>query len=151
MCSSDLTDFNRLRVRIQTDGTMTPREALEESIMIMLKQMRAILDLQEEERMIPPASLTPEVAEEASTEEAAPAASEDATDLLKTRVESLDLSTRTANALAEANIRTIGGLVKKSSEDLLALDGIGDKGVDEIQEALGGLGTSLKEIGRAHV
>jgi DNA-directed RNA polymerase subunit alpha len=135
----DRTDFNRLRVTIETDGTTSPREALEQSIMIMLKQMRAILDLQEEERMM--ASVSADQEEESSEEESA----ESETDLLKTRVETLDLSTRTSNALSEANIRTLGGLVKKTEDDLLALDGIGAKGVDEIKEAIEARGASLKE------
>jgi len=135
----DRTDHNRLRIKIETDGTTTPREALEQSIMIMLKQMRSILDLQEEESMIPP------VLENTETDDAASEESESESDLLKTRIEMLELSTRTANALSEANIRTVGGLVKKTESDILALDGIGGKGVDEVISALAAMSLALKE------
>jgi DNA-directed RNA polymerase subunit alpha len=67
------------------------------------------------------------------------------TDILKTRIETLDLTTRTQNALTEANIRTVGGLVRKKKDDILSLDGIGPKGVDEIVEIIGKLGLALKE------
>ena len=65
-------------------------------------------------------------------------------DLLKTRVESLDVSTRTHNALAEANIRTVGGLVKKTMDELLELPGLGQKAVEEIVEALQAMDLDLK-------
>lgn len=138
----DRTDHNLLRMKIETDGTITPREALEQSIMIMLKQMRSILDLQEEESMMAPVLGNAETpsADDTSSEETASEA-----DLLKTRIEMLDLSTRTANALSEANIRTVGGLVKKTSEDILALDGIGGKGVEEVVAALAAMNLALKE------
>jgi DNA-directed RNA polymerase subunit alpha len=66
------------------------------------------------------------------------------TEFLKTRIDSLDLSSRTQNALTDANIRTVGGLVRKSEEDLLALDGLGEKGIQEIKRALSNFGVTLK-------
>jgi DNA-directed RNA polymerase subunit alpha len=138
----DRTDHNLLRMKIETDGTLTPREALEQSIMIMLKQMRSILDLQEEESMMAPVLGN---AETALTNDTASEETESEADLLKTRIEMLDLSTRTANALSEANIRTVGGLVKKTQEDILALDGIGGKGVEEVVAALTAMNLALKE------
>lgn len=66
------------------------------------------------------------------------------TDILKTRIDTLNLSTRTLNALAGANIRTIGGIARKKKEDLLEIEGIGDKGIQEIKKVLGGYGITLK-------
>lgn len=132
----DRTDYNRLRVFIETDGTVTAREALEKSIEIMVHQLKAIIGFQEPEM---PSESHAEVPV-AEVEEV-----ENETDALKTRVETLDLTSRTANALTEANIRTVGGLVRKRKDDILALDGIGPKGVDEIVEVLGKLGVALKE------
>ena len=57
-------------------------------------------------------------------------------EVLKTRIENLNLSNRTLAALEEANIRTIGGLVRKKKDDILALDGIGPKGLEEIEDLL---------------
>lgn len=137
------TDFNRVRLFIETDGTLTPREALEQSIQIMISQLRAIVGFKENALEEEPASVEA-AAEEASAP--APEQPEKATDteFLKTRIESLDLSTRTMNALTEANIRTVGGLVRKKEEDILALPGLGSKGIQEIKRALSNFGVTLK-------
>ena len=131
----DRTDYNRLRVSIETDGTFTPREALEKAIEIMVHQLSAVIGFQEKYS----ASTTPTV------EVTAEVSSEPSSDILKTRIETLDLSTRTAQALEEASIRTVGGLVRKSKDDILALDGIGPKGLEEITELLQKMGLSLTE------
>jgi DNA-directed RNA polymerase subunit alpha len=65
-------------------------------------------------------------------------------DILKTRIEDLNLSVRTQKALSAASIRTIGGLTKKKEDDLLSIAGLGQKGVDEIKKALNNYGITLK-------
>jgi len=141
----DRTDHNRLRMMIETDGSMTPREALEESIKIMMEQFRTILDLPEETSSMDATAPENNASLEATSDnDDQPEQAPDMSDVLKTRIESLELSTRTANALAEANIRTIGGLVKKDEDDLLTLEGIGNKGVTEIVDALTKLDVALK-------
>ena len=67
------------------------------------------------------------------------------TDILKTRIDTLDLSTRTLNSLMGANIRTIGGVARKKREDLLEIEGIGEKGIQEIKKVLSNYGITLKE------
>lgn len=126
----DRTDFNRLRIMIETDGTLTPREALEHSIGVMIQQLKAVVGFKEDD------PVTPEQEEEMGAETRE--------DVMKTRVESLGLSTRTANALTTAGIRTIGGLVRKSAEDLLSVEGIGEKAIDELRQALAKYGVTLK-------
>lgn len=134
----DRTDFNRLRIAIETDGTLTPREALERSISIMIQQLKAVVGFREEEEVSP--------VETADSKVVAEEMEEDNEDVMKTRVESLDgLSTRTANALVNASIRTVGGLSRKTEDDILALEGIGAAGVKEVVDALKALGVSLKE------
>ena len=132
----DRTDFNRLRMFIETNGTLSPREALERSIETMIHQLKAVIGFQEKEIDMP----APAEAEEASEE-----ASDAPEDVNKTRVETLDLSARVANALDAASIRTVGGLVKKSAKELTDLDGLGAKGVEEIEASLKKLGVALKE------
>jgi len=65
-------------------------------------------------------------------------------EILKTRIEALQLSQRTQNALNNANIRTVGGLARKSEEDILDIDGLGTKGVQEIKKVLTDLGINLR-------
>jgi len=137
----DRTDFNRLKISIETDGTLTPRAALERSIEIMIHQLKAIVGFREEE-MLPSEPVT---VEEVGEELANDTTSTVDTEFLKTRVENLNLSARTQNALASANIRTIGGLVRKTEEDLLAIDGLGEKGLQEIKRALSNFGVTLKQ------
>ncbi|PIR85524.1 DNA-directed RNA polymerase subunit alpha [Candidatus Kaiserbacteria bacterium CG10_big_fil_rev_8_21_14_0_10_45_20] len=132
----DRTDFNRLRIAIETDGTISPKEALEQSISIMIQQLKSIVGFREDEPVVEPE------AEQQISEEAAKEITEDA---MKLRVESLNgISTRTANALVTASIRTVGGLVRKSESDILALEGLGERGLKEVQDALKALGLSLK-------
>ncbi len=133
----DRTDFNRLRIFVETDGTLTPREAFEKSIEIMINQLKAIIGFKEEEIAIP--EVEEEVAEEKAEEK-----KEIDTEFLKTRIDSLDLSPRTINALSNANIRTVGGLARKKEEDVLGIEGLGTKGLQEIKRALSNFGIILK-------
>ncbi len=134
----DRTDFNKLKFYIKTDGTVSPRDAFEKSIEIMITQLKAIIGFKDSEPEITSSSShTPSAEESAENKEALD-------DALKTRIESIDLSQRTANALVNANIRTVGGLIRKREKDILELDGLGSKGVEEIKVALETLGLSLK-------
>lgn len=133
------TDYNKLIITIETNGDISPREALESSIAIMINQLKAIVGFKEDIEEFNYAEEAEEV--EVETPEKSTDGEEDA---LKTRVEDLSLSSRTQNALAEASIRTIGGLSRKKEEDLLALPGLGEKGVQEIRRALSNFGIVLK-------
>tara|TARA_B100000745_G_scaffold300012_1_gene252406 strand:- start:400 stop:1368 length:969 start_codon:yes stop_codon:yes gene_type:complete len=134
----DRTDYNRLRIMIETDGTLTPKEALEQSIEVMIHQLKSVIGFQDTE---PEVAQTPEV----ESEEAGNGEAEIDPDVLKTRIETLDLTPRTLAALEEASIRTVGGLVRKKKDDILALEGIGPKGVDEIEVLLKEMGATLSE------
>ena len=134
----DRTDFNRLRILIETDGTLAPREALETAITTMIHQLKAVVGFKEEEAA-----------------EAAPSASEARTgtfekmqqldaEVLKTRVSELNLPQRVEQALDNASIRTVGGLVRKREDDLLAIEGLGQKGMQDIKRALSNLGLTLR-------
>lgn len=128
----DRTDFNRLRITIETDGTLSPREALERSIAVMIQQLKSIVGFSEEAPLVDGTSSDP--AMDSRRE-----------DVLKSKIESLEgLSTRTANALVHASIRTVGGLVRKTEADILGFEGIGAAGIKEIKESLHMLGLSLK-------
>ena len=135
----DRTDYNRLKITIETDGTLAPRSALENAIEVMIHQLKAIVGFKEEELI----HEEPKV--ELSDEEKGEEGSEMDTEFLKTRIDSLDLSARTQNALTSANIRTVGGLVRKKEEDLLEIDGLGEKGLQEIKRALSNFGVTLKQ------
>ena len=143
----DNTNYNRLRVLIETDGTLTPREAFHRSIEIMINQLKAVIDFKEPEEIKESAheAAGHDAGKEKKSEKEGEKRADDFTDVLKTRTDSLDLSTRTLNALTAANIRTLGGLARKKREDLLEVEGIGEKGISEIKKVLGKFGLNLKE------
>jgi DNA-directed RNA polymerase subunit alpha len=130
----DRTDFNRLRLLIETNGTIAPREALERSIEIMIHQLKAVVGFQEGQEE-----------EQVSSSVSAASSSEEAgKDSTKTKVEDLGLSSRITGALADAGIKTAAGLTRKTASALKELDGVGDKAVEEIEAALESIGLSLK-------
>jgi DNA-directed RNA polymerase subunit alpha len=138
----DRTDYNRLRISIETDGTIEPREALEKSINILMRQLEALVF--SESKKIAEVPIKEEMPSQAESVEKEGIQEEGADDPLKVRIDDLGLSRRTFNALEGAGIRTVGGLVKKSRQDLLELSGIGEKAVSEIENALRGLNIELK-------
>lgn len=132
----DRTDFNRLRVTIETDGTISAREALEKSIETMIHQLRAIVGFKEEE-------VVEEVVEEETMGGRKMEKEADA-EMLKTRITELNMPQRVEQALDAASIRTVGGLVRKREDDLLAIEGLGQKGLQDIKRALSNLGLTLR-------
>lgn len=129
----DRTDFNKLILHIETDGTVSPREALERSIYIMIEQLKAIVGFKEEVE-----NEKPKKTEVDDTER------EEETDALKTKIEDLGLSVRIQKALANASIRTVGGLGRKRESDVKEIEGLGEKGLQEIKKVLEDYGLSLK-------
>ncbi|MEK7658734.1 MAG: DNA-directed RNA polymerase subunit alpha [Patescibacteria group bacterium] len=124
----DRTDFNKLNLEIETDGTITPEEAFFDACDLLIKHFNIIFEgkaVKEKKE---------EKAEEAKEE----------SDVTKSSVEDLKFSTRTLNALMDNNIKTIGGLIRKNEKSLLELDGMGDKAISEIKRKLKKLGFELK-------
>src|SRR3989338_2589053 len=130
----DRTDFNRLRVSLQTDGTISPKEAFESAINIMIKQLKAISGWKESE--IEEGKEISQLKNAVPSEKEAPE---------KVKIEDLNLSPRISGVLKEAGIKTIGGLIKKKEENLLKIEGLGKKALEEIKKSLGNLRLSLKE------
>ncbi len=124
----DRTDFNRLRILIETNGTIAPREALEQSIETMIHQLKSVIGFQEREP----------VASESN------AKAEGASDATKVKVADLELSPRIISALEGAGIKSVAGLARKTATALMELDGIGEKAIAEISVALAGHGLTLK-------
>jgi len=141
----DRTDYNRLRISVETDGSVTPAEAVEKSIETMIHHLKAIVGFQEKEevKIESAPGKKKEKEEEEEGEERKEIEGGDK-EVLKTRVQDLELSARTLNALETAGIRTLGGLAKKKESDLMEIEGAGKKVVQEIKRALGNYGLILK-------
>ncbi len=125
----DRTDFNRLRILIETNGTIAPREALETSIETMIHQLKAVIGFQEE-TMAPSSA---KVEGEALTTSAS-----------KIKIADLGLTPRVTASIEGAGIKSAAGLARKTASALSELDGIGEKAIEEISEALAGHGLTLK-------
>ncbi len=122
----DRTDFNRLRISIETDGTISPREALKTAIAIMKAQLENLETFSDEEEEPKEAIQKEDMAEEGG-------------------FENLKISSRAKNALLSAGIKSPEELAQKSATDLMGLEGVGEKAVTEIKKALTKLGLELKE------
>jgi DNA-directed RNA polymerase subunit alpha len=123
-------------------GDKTNHNRLRRSIVIMVEQLQSIVGF-----TISPKIVEKKVSDdnkEVEKEEGDKKDGNDFTDTLKTRIDTLNLSTRTLNALVGANIRTVGGVARKKKEDLLEIEGIGDKGIQEIKKVLSEYGITLK-------
>ena len=113
------TNLQQLTLTVDTDGTLTPKDAFEEAAAILVNQYSALAGSTKVESSPAPGS---------STED------EDAGLMLP--IEELELSARTANALLNNDIRTIRDLVTLSETDLKDLKGFGQKALDEVKEKL---------------
>jgi len=126
----DRTDFDKLSLEIETDGTITSEEAFFEACEILIKHFNIIFEgksgKQEEEKAAKKS--------EAKIEG----------DATQTSVENLNLTGRTLNALLKNNIKTIGGILKKSEKTLSELEGMGDKAMSEVKRKIKKLGFELK-------
>ena len=113
------TNLDKLEMTIETDGSLTPREAFEEAAAILVNQYTALAG-----------STTVESAPALGTEV------EDDNDGLNASIEDLGLSARTANALVNNEIRTVHDLVTLNEQDLRELKGFGSKALDEVKDKL---------------
>ena len=129
------TDYDKLVLEVWTDGTMTPDEAVKNTAGLLRRSIMPFLPAEE-------AAKEPAKAEAAKSEPAGENASK-----LEQGVEMIELSSRASNCLKVAGIRTIGELVAKTEDDLLAVKNFGQKSLDEIKDKLKemGLGLGMKK------
>lgn len=113
------TNLDKLLLTVDTDGSISPRDAFEEASAILVNQYTALAG--------------------STTVEAAPALgqiAEDEASELNTSIEELNLTARTANALVNNDIRTVHDLVTLTEQDLRELKGFGSKALDEVKDKL---------------
>jgi len=123
------TNYDRLVLDIETDGSITPRDALASAGDTLTKLVQLVADMSEE----PP---TLELGETSATMASSPE--------LETPIEDLDLSERPRNCLKRAQVNTVGELLRKSEDDLLAITNFGQKSLDEVKEKLNERGLALR-------
>ena len=123
------TNFDRLTLEIETDGSISPRDALASAGDTLRKLVDLVAELSEAPRGL-------ELGEVASPTSTSPD--------LDLPIEELDLSERPRNCLKRARVDSIGQLVQKSEDDLLAITNFGAKSLEEVIQKLDERGLSLR-------
>jgi len=142
------TNYNRLRIAIGTDGTITPKEAFEKASKIAVEQFSALAGgfATEEETSSEGEIESYALAGENvyPTQDEQEHGGEGDTDFTKVKIEDLRLPSRTIHVLHEHGIKTVGGLMRRDADALSKIPGIGEKAILEIKRALGSMGLTLK-------
>ena len=130
------TDFNRLLLTITTDGTITPQEALLQAIEILKKHLEIVQEkLPEKEKK----------GKEKKEEKKVKTSSKKVANPKRLSVEDLEISQRLKTLLINNHFKTVGGILAKNREKLLAIKGLSEKGLKEIEKALKKLNLQLKD------
>jgi DNA-directed RNA polymerase subunit alpha len=123
------TNYDKLTIEIETDGSISPREALASAGETLKSLVGLVASLSDAPQGLELGEVSP-----------ATAASPD----LELPIEELDLSERPRNCLKRARVDTIGQLVQKSEDDLLAITNFGSKSLEEVLQKLDERGLSLR-------
>jgi DNA-directed RNA polymerase subunit alpha len=123
------TNFDRLTLEVETDGSISPRDALASAGDTLRKLVDLVAELSDQPRGL-------ELGEIASPTSTSPD--------LDLPIEELDLSERPRNCLKRARVDSIGQLVQKSEDDLLAITNFGSKSLEEVIQKLDERGLSLR-------
>ena len=128
------TDFDKLTLEISTDGSISPRDALQQAAEILIKQLAIFTDLDTDD-------LSALVGPGGSAAEAELPQAHGMENIL---IEELELGVRSYNCLKRVGIETIGDLVSKSEQELAAIPNFGKKSIEEVRETLGTHGLKLR-------
>lgn len=129
------TDLDRLVLRVWTDGSIAPREALDQAVETLRRQLLVFNDEAAGSDELPPVvAVSSRPIEELAGSEA-----------VQMSLESLDLSSRVLHSLQEEGIDSVNALLALSERDLKKVAGIGEKSLEEIIERLEAAGLQLKE------
>ncbi len=129
-----MTDFDRLVLDVETDGSVTPAEAISSSGGTLRNLFEMFSDLDDYDALELDEIIQPE------------AAGQEHLDL---PIEALDLSERPRNCLRRAQVQTVGELIEKSEEELLNITNFGQKSLEEVVAKLDELGFSLQSLADA--
>ena len=125
------TNYDRLILEVETDGSVSPRDAVVEAANIVNQHMTAFMGLADEEEPAEDTSIFAVGVEEDNTE-------------LDKQIEDLDLSVRSYNCLKRAGIHSVRQLVEFSENDLLNIRNFGVKSIEEVKDKLEAMGLGLK-------
>lgn len=119
------TNLDKLIIELETNGTLDPEEAIQQSAMILRDQLAVFVDLEAEEQQKPAKSKS------------------DIDPVLLRPVDDLELTVRSANCLKAENIFYIGDLIQRTETELLKTPNLGKKSLTEIKDVLASHSLSL--------
>jgi DNA-directed RNA polymerase subunit alpha len=144
-----VTDYDRLILEIWTDGSLNPAEALIQSSKLLRESLNIFIPEEEQAEAAAAGSLEGE-SEGGVSDLSIAGLDPKLREILNQPIEMIELSSRASNCLKVARIRTIGELVSKRDEELLAVKNFGKKSLDEIKDRLKDMGLSLgMQVGQA--
>jgi DNA-directed RNA polymerase subunit alpha len=133
------TDYNKINLEIETDGSITPQDAFQKAVQILLDQFSVLGDFSEGEE-------AEEKVEAVEKVEKKKESVEETADPMKMKMAELkNISTRTLNILEKNKIAKIKDILKLSEKEILELEGMGERGVREIKKTIGEFGLTLKQ------
>ena len=130
------TDFDKLELEIETDGSLEPAGALREGAEILIKSLAIFTDADRVEE------LTSRDGAGAADTVLGPVSAAEGDDRL---IEELEIGVRAYNCLKRAGIQTVGDLVQRSESELNAIPNFGKRSTDEVKDALNALGLNLRD------
>jgi DNA-directed RNA polymerase subunit alpha len=137
------TDFDKLTLDIETDGSIDPHAALREAAEILISQLAIFTDADRVVELREAGVPGPLEAGQPGAPGGAPARQPNALDDIL--IEELELGVRSYNCLKRAGIQTVGDLVAKTESELNAIPNFGKKSIDEVVETLHARGLSLRD------
>ena len=136
------TDFDKLSLDIETDGSIEPGSALREAAEILIKSLAIFTDADRVEELTARDGASALPAEAGAEPSAAGIPGADGLDEIL--IEELELGVRSYNCLKRAGIQNVGELVRKSESELNAIPNFGRKSIEEVVETLKARGLSLR-------
>jgi len=136
------TDFEKLKLTIETDGTVEAEDAFDKSAAILLEQFSQFTTAKPSKPKKVKIGKKKAEEKKETDEEEQKEVSED--DVLELPVEKLKLPARTSNLMSDQNFKKIGDIATMTEEEVLNIEGMGEKGLRDIKKSLGNFGIVIE-------
>ena len=127
----NITDYDKLTLKVQTNGTIVAKEAISLGAKILNEHLNLFVDMSDEAKNAEIMVERPETKKEK---------------VLEMTIEELDLSVRSFNCLKRAGIDTVEDLINRTEEDMIKVRNLGRKSLEEVIQKLHSLGLDLKKV-----
>ncbi len=127
----NITDFDKLTMKVLTNGTITAKEAVSLAAKVLNEHLRLFIEMSAD------ATKAEILVERAEVQKEK---------VLEMTIEELDLSVRSFNCLKRAGIDTVEDLISRTEEDMIKVRNLGRKSLEEVIQKLASLGQTLKQV-----